>query len=111
MTCRYCGGAKRFQIVSSVSDHAWADCFCSRPAEPALTGQFDVYKSLPGFNKRECLGTFLNGADLARIMTADAALQLADETQRYGGRHGPYASWHVTWSAGDSGKGYRGELE
>jgi len=28
--CRYCGGAKRFQIVSPVSDHAWADCFCTR---------------------------------------------------------------------------------
>lgn len=34
--CRYCGGAGRFQIVSLVSDHAWATCFCSRTeAEPA----------------------------------------------------------------------------
>lgn len=39
MTCRYCGGAKRIQIVSSVSDHAWADCFCNRPeqAVPSFT--------------------------------------------------------------------------
>lgn len=36
MTCKYCAGAKRIQIVSSVSDHAWADCFCNRPAELAL---------------------------------------------------------------------------
>lgn len=28
--CRYCGGERRVQIVSPVSDHAWADCFCSR---------------------------------------------------------------------------------
>lgn len=26
--CRYCGDTKRIQIVSPVSDHAWADCFC-----------------------------------------------------------------------------------
>lgn len=32
--CRYCGGAKRFQIVSPVSDHAWADCFCQRDLRP-----------------------------------------------------------------------------
>jgi hypothetical protein len=30
--CKYCGGAKRFQIVSPVSDHAWANCFCTRAA-------------------------------------------------------------------------------
>jgi hypothetical protein len=30
--CRYCGGAGKFQIVSPVSDGAWAACFCSRPA-------------------------------------------------------------------------------
>lgn len=39
MKCRYCGGARRFQIISSVSDGAWADCFCARhyreDAEPA----------------------------------------------------------------------------
>ena len=31
--CRYCGGAGKFQIVSSVSDRAWATCFCSRAVE------------------------------------------------------------------------------
>ena len=30
--CVYCGGAKRIQIVSPVSDHAWADCFCVKAA-------------------------------------------------------------------------------
>lgn len=33
MTCKYCGGAKRFQITSPVSDGAWAACFCRRPAQ------------------------------------------------------------------------------
>jgi hypothetical protein len=28
--CRYCGGAGKFQVMSSVSDGAWASCFCSR---------------------------------------------------------------------------------
>jgi len=26
--CSYCGGARRFQVISPVSDGAWADCFC-----------------------------------------------------------------------------------
>lgn len=65
---------------------------------------FDVYK-------RECLGTFLTAEQVGQIMADDAAAQLADETQRYGGRHGPYASWHVMWSEGDSGKGWLGELD
>lgn len=30
--CRFCGGQGRFQIVSPVSDHAWANCFCTKPA-------------------------------------------------------------------------------
>lgn len=30
--CRYCGGAGKFQVVSSASDGAWATCFCSRSA-------------------------------------------------------------------------------
>lgn len=33
--CKYCGGAGRFQIVSNVSDHAWADCFCQRTLTPS----------------------------------------------------------------------------
>lgn len=33
--CRYCGGAGKFQVVSPVSDGAWAACFCSRLAQPA----------------------------------------------------------------------------
>jgi len=37
MTCQYCGGAKRIQIVSPVSDHAWADCFCVKL--PTLSAQ------------------------------------------------------------------------
>jgi hypothetical protein len=37
MTCVYCGDAKRIQIVSPVSDHAWADCFCVKL--PALSAQ------------------------------------------------------------------------
>jgi hypothetical protein len=37
MTCVYCGDAKRIQIVSPVSDHAWADCFCVKL--PALSSQ------------------------------------------------------------------------
>lgn len=28
MSCKFCGDTKRIQIVSPVSDHAWADCFC-----------------------------------------------------------------------------------
>ncbi|WP_126516789.1 hypothetical protein [Sphingobium amiense] len=31
-TCRYCGGAKRIRIVSPVSDHAEADCWCVKEA-------------------------------------------------------------------------------
>ena len=35
--CRYCGGAGKFQVVSPVSDHAWATCFCRRFAPSPLT--------------------------------------------------------------------------
>jgi len=31
--CRYCGGAGCFQVVSPVSDHAWANCFCMKAAQ------------------------------------------------------------------------------
>lgn len=32
--CVYCGGKGKFQIVSPVADHAWADCFCTRASQP-----------------------------------------------------------------------------
>ena len=38
-SCRYCGGQKRFQIVSPVSDHAWADCFCVKDRTTSLAAQ------------------------------------------------------------------------
>lgn len=41
MTCKYCGGAKRIQIVSPVSDGAWASCFCSRPETVAIANLRD----------------------------------------------------------------------
>ena len=44
--CRYCGGQKRFQIVSPVSDHAWADCFCVKDRTPSLAAQDGLVASL-----------------------------------------------------------------
>lgn len=46
-SCRYCGGAGKFQIVSSVSDSAWATCFCSR-ANADIEAAARVAES-PGF--------------------------------------------------------------
>lgn len=40
--CKYCGGAKRIQIVSAVSDHAWADCFCAREKAPVELAGLDA---------------------------------------------------------------------
>ena len=39
--CRYCAGAGRFQIVSPVSDHAWAACFCTRPNHASDTREVE----------------------------------------------------------------------
>lgn len=44
--CRYCGGVGKFQVVSSVSDGAWATCFCSRAA---------LSQTLPAPGERERL--------------------------------------------------------
>ena len=40
--CRYCGGAGRFQIVSLVSDHAWAVCFCIRHPLAARVAELEA---------------------------------------------------------------------
>ncbi len=50
--CRYCGGQKRFQIVSPVSDHAWADCFCVKDRTTSLAAQDFQQRVEPWF--REC---------------------------------------------------------
>ena len=44
--CRYCGGVGRFQIVSSVSDHAWTTCFCAKHYPAADEGVVDLIERL-----------------------------------------------------------------
>lgn len=34
--CRFCGDQKKFQVVSPTSDHAWANCFCTKPDQSDL---------------------------------------------------------------------------
>lgn len=44
--CRYCGGAGKFQITSSVSDGAWVTCFCSRTQYPTEDAYMRVCRAL-----------------------------------------------------------------
>lgn len=51
--CRYCGDQKRFQIVSPVSDHAWADCFCVKARTTSLAAQDGLVELLQRCLKAE----------------------------------------------------------
>lgn len=89
--CRYCGGAGKFQVVSPVSDHAWATCFCSRALTPPTPAE-TVTVALPGAGEvrfwqqaigteiaRQCgigAGTCGNADDGSGLFEVNASLDL-----------------------------------
>jgi hypothetical protein len=91
--CKYCGGAKRFQIVSPVSDHAWANCFCTRAAPRTDGDDGELVERLRKM-QRAPDGTILpwvvnpDGPEAAARITA-----LSAEVERFNGEREALTGW------------------